>query len=114
MITTSGSAWLLLSVAIAAEVLATSLLKAASQHPRAWIVGVVALGYLVGFLALALALRAGMSVGVAYAIWSAVGTAAIAVIGVVVYREPATVGKAGFIALIIAGVVGLELTSRHG
>lgn len=114
MLTSPAYAWLYLSVAIAAEVLGTSLLKAASDHPRVWIVSLVVLGYLVSFGALALTLRVGMQVGVAYAIWAAVGTAAVALVGVLAYQEPATLTKAGFIALIIAGVVGLELTGhRH-
>lgn len=113
MLTSPAAAWIYLSIAIATEVLGTSLLKAASEHPRPWIVSLVVVGYVVSFGALALALRVGMQVGVAYAIWSAVGTAAVALVGVLAYGEPATLAKAGFIAMIIAGVVGLELTGHQ-
>ena len=50
-----------------------------------------------------------IGVGVAYAIWSGLGTALIAAIGIFAFREPVTALKLFSIALIIAGVVGLNL-----
>jgi small multidrug resistance pump len=70
------------------------------------------LGYAVAFSSLSLSLKAGMSVGVAYAIWSGVGIILIAAIGAVVFGErvdlPAVVG----FGLIVAGVVVINLFSR--
>ena len=51
---------------------------------------------------------------VAYAVWSAVGTAAIAVIGMAILGEPVTALKVASLALIIAGVVGLNLAGGVG
>ncbi|MGH3328403.1 MAG: DMT family transporter [Streptomycetales bacterium] len=62
---------------------------------------------------LALALRAGIEVGVAYAVWSAVGTAAVATYGILVWGESASALKLASLALILVGVVGLNLAGTH-
>jgi small multidrug resistance pump len=69
--------------------------------------------YPVSFYLLSRALRA-IPLAVAYAIWSGVGTAVVAAIGVLAFREQMTWLKAGCLALIVLGVVGLQLggTSR--
>jgi small multidrug resistance pump len=72
----------------------------------------VVLGYAASFYLLSQILRE-LSVGTTYAIWAGAGTAAIAVIGIVLLGEPATVVKLASIALIIAGVIGLNLSGAH-
>ncbi len=62
------------------------------------------------FILLTLALKK-IDVGVAYAVWSGVGTALVAIIGVLFLREPMPFIKILFITLIIAGVAGLYLTN---
>jgi glucose uptake protein GlcU len=54
-----------------------------------------------------------MEIGAVYAIWSAVGTALVALLGVLIFHEPANVLKVVAIALIIVGVVCLNLSSRR-
>ena len=104
--------YVFLAVAIVAEVLATSALKASAGFSRIGPSLVVVAGYATAFYGLSLSLRDGLSVGVAYAIWSGVGIILIAGIGALVYGErvdgPAVVG----FGLIIAGVVVLNLFSR--
>ena len=104
--------WLILSGAILFEVGGTTSMKVAAQtgHWLAWTL-VFAL-YAVSFVLLAQALK-GIEVGTAYAIWAGVGTALIAMIGVVWFAESLTLVKLGSIALIIAGVVGLNLAGSH-
>ena len=102
--------WALLAAAIATEVTGTLALRA-FQDQRLWIVVVVA-GYTASFAFLSAALRAGMPVGVAYGIWAAVGTALIAVLGSVIFDEPFTAPVIAGIALILAGVLMVELGSR--
>lgn len=102
--------WTLLSGAIATEVAATLSLRA-SQDNSAWLVLVV-LGYVCAFVLLTLVMRAGMAVGVAYGIWGAVGTAATAALAAVLFRDPFTWPIAAGIALIIAGVLLVELGSH--
>ena len=65
--------------------------------------------YIVSFALMALALKK-LEVGMTYAIWAGLGTALIAVIGVLYFKEPMSALKAASILLIIAGVVGLNLS----
>jgi small multidrug resistance pump len=98
----------LLAGAITSEIVATTALRASDGFTRLWPSLVVVVGYPVSFYLLSLVLR-DMSIGAAYAIWSAVGTAVVALIGIVAYREPVTALKVGSLALIVVGVVGLQL-----
>ncbi|MDH2425919.1 multidrug efflux SMR transporter [Sphaerisporangium sp. TRM90804] len=106
-------AWLLLAAAIASEVLATSALKLSDGFAhKGWSV-VVVIGYVASFALLARALKLQMEVGVAYAVWAGVGTAAIAVIGALFLGETMNLAKVGGILLIIGGVVLLNLAGAH-
>jgi small multidrug resistance pump len=106
-------AWILLTGAIATEVVATAALKVSNGLTRPAPSIVVAVGYLLSFVLLAQALKLGLQVSVAYAIWSGVGTAAIAIIGMLLLNEPLTAAKALGIALVISGVVVLNLAGAH-
>ncbi|MGW0814901.1 DMT family transporter [Streptomyces viridiviolaceus] len=104
--------YVLLAGAIAAEVAGTTAMKYSDGFSRLGPSLLTALGYLVSFALLAQTLRT-LSVGTAYAIWSGVGTAAIATIGVAFMGEGMTVTKAAGIALIIVGVVVLNVGGAH-
>ncbi|AVT35417.1 multidrug efflux SMR transporter [Plantactinospora sp. BB1] len=101
-------AYLFLFVAIGAEVFATSTLKATHGFTRLWPTVACLAGYLVSFVALSQAVRQ-VPVGVAYAIWSGLGTAAIVAIGATFLGEPITLTKIAGIGLIVAGVVVLNV-----
>ena len=101
-----------LSLAIASEVIATVALKASDGFSRPVPVAIVVAGYAISFWLLALVLRH-FSVGTTYAIWSAVGTAAIALIGIAAYGESVNVLKVASLSLIILGVVGLNAAGTH-
>jgi small multidrug resistance pump len=105
-------AWVFLGVAIALEVVATSLLKSTDGFTRLWPTVACLVGYAGAFYALTLSLRE-LQVGTAYAMWSGIGTAAIATIGVVFLHEPLTVTKVVGIVLVVAGVVVLNLGGAH-
>jgi small multidrug resistance pump len=105
-------AWVFLGVAIALEVVATSLLKSTEGFTRLWPTVACLVGYAGAFYALTLSLRE-LQVGTAYAMWSGIGTAAIATIGVVFLHEPLTVTKVVGIVLVVAGVVVLNLGGAH-
>jgi small multidrug resistance pump len=68
--------------------------------------------YGLGLSLLALALKK-IDVSVAYAVWSGLGTAIIAVVGILWFKEPATVVKIFSLILIIMGVIGLNLNGGH-
>lgn len=106
--------WVMLAGAILAEVLGTTAMKYSDGFTRLWPSLVTVVGYLVSFGLLAQTLKA-MSVGTAYAVWAGVGTAAIAVIGMVFLGEGVTAARIAGILLVIAGVVVLNLGgAAHG
>lgn len=102
----------LLFVAIAVEVAATSALAHADgfRHP-VWTPIVIA-GYVISIGLLALVVRE-IPVSVAYAVWSGVGTAAIAVVGASFLGESMNLAKGAAIAMIATGVVILNLSGAH-
>jgi small multidrug resistance pump len=102
----------LLTGAIAAEVAATTAMKYSDGFSKLWPSLLTLLGYAVAFVLLAHTLKT-LSVGTAYAIWSGLGTAAIVVIGSVFLGEGLTVAKFAGIALIIGGVVVLNVGGAH-
>ena len=99
--------WVYLLGAILTEVAATLALRVAAAGRRRWY-AVVLVGYVASFALLALALREGLGIGVAYGIWAALGVALTAVLSHLLFREPLTRVMALGLALIIAGVVLLE------
>lgn len=101
-------AWLYLVFAILAEVAGTTSMKLSEGFTRpAPSVGIVVF-YGASLVLLTLALRM-LDVSVAYAVWSGLGTALVAAIGIYWFGEPATALKLVSLALIVAGVVGLNL-----
>lgn len=103
---------ILLAFAIASEIVATFALKASEGLSRPLPAALVVVGYGLSFWMLALVLKH-LSVGTTYAVWSAVGTAAIATIGIFAYGETANVLKLASLALIVIGVVGLNAAGTH-
>jgi quaternary ammonium compound-resistance protein SugE len=84
-------------------------LKYADGFTRLWpsVATVVSLIGSMGLLALALRT---LPLGTAYAVWTGIGTVGTAVLGIVLFREPATAMRLTCIALIVAGIVGLRLS----
>lgn len=102
----------LLAAAIAAEVTATTAMKYSEGFSRLWPSLVTVVGYVLAFALLAQTLKT-LSIGTAYAIWAGVGTAAVALIGILWMGEAAGPAKLLGVALIIAGVVVLNLGGSH-
>ena len=74
--------------------------------PSIWTVGSMA----VSFLFLSLALKT-LPVGTAYAVWTGIGAVGVAILGIVLFAEPANILRLGCIALIVGGIAGLKLVS---
>jgi small multidrug resistance pump len=104
-------AYLYLGVAIIAEVIATTALRASNGFTQLWPSVISIVGYVVAFYFLSLTLKT-MPVGIAYAIWSGVGIVLISLAGWLIYKQlldlPAIVGM----GLIMAGVVVINLFSK--
>jgi multidrug transporter EmrE-like cation transporter len=101
--------WLLLAGAIASEVAATTALKASSGFTRLGPSVFVLAGYGASFWLLSLVLK-DLPVGVVYAIWSAVGTIGVALLGTALFHETMNPIKALGIALVLGGVALLYST----
>ncbi|WP_442856848.1 DMT family transporter [Burkholderia sp. lig30] len=104
-----GYAWL--AIAIVAEVIGTSALRAADGFTRLGPSLIVVAGYAAAFYCLSVTLKT-MPVGIIYAVWSGAGIVLITLVAMLLYRQvpdvPAMIG----LSLIIAGVVVLNLFSR--
>jgi len=101
--------YLLLAVAIAAEVSATVSLKLSEGFTKLGPSIVVGVGYVVSFALLSVVLKMGLPVGVVYAVWAAIGVAAVALIGVLFLKEPMNLMMIAGLALVIGGVALIEL-----
>ncbi len=104
-------AYFYLALAIIAEVIATSALKASAEFTKVIPSLIVAVGYVSAFYLLTIVLRS-IPIGVTYAIWSGVGIILVAVMGALLYKQipdlPAILGM----ALIVLGVVIIHIFSK--
>lgn len=102
----------ILSLSIVFELVATNFLKLSNGFDNiiAFVLAIV--GYLVSFYLLSITLRV-IPLSIAYAIWAGVGTVLTAVIGIVVWGEPFSLLKGLAFALIIGGVVLLNLSEEE-
>jgi small multidrug resistance pump len=105
-------AWIYLAAAIATEVVGTVFLRYTDGFTRPTPSAVVIITYIASLWLTALALK-GLEISLAYAVWAGVGTAAIAVIGMATMGEAVNALKLASIALVIGGVVGLNLSGAN-
>ena len=106
------TAWAWLVVAVAAEVAGTLSLRMAVDRGPRWYAAVT-LGYVTAFVGLSTSLAHGMPLGVAYGTWAAAGVALTAIGSRVLFGETLTRRMAVGIALIMGGVLLLELGGSH-
>jgi len=108
--------WLILLSSIVFEVLGTSFLKHAFQPDRIIyaVLALVVSSYVASFALLGFAPRH-FDLSVAYAIWAGLGTTLVALVGVLFFGDKVTALKLASIAMIVAGIVGLNLSGvSHG
>jgi small multidrug resistance pump len=98
-----------LAAAILLEICGTAALKLSDGFTRIAPSGIVVLCYIASFVLLSHALRRGIPLSIAYAVWSGVGTAGVAAIGIVWFGESAGAWKLVCLALIVLGVAGFHL-----
>ncbi len=102
--------WLFLAAAILLEVAGTTAMKFSEGFTRLLPSALIFLFYFLAFTALTLALRE-IDLSIAYAVWAGLGTALIALIGVVWFGEPLTLVKVLSVTLIVIGVAGLNFSN---
>lgn len=102
--------WIVLFIACAVEIAWAISMKLMQQYPSVpMVLGVVTLTVL-NMVLLSYAMR-GIPVGTAYAIWTGLGAVGVTLLGVVLFGDPVTTARVGFLAVIIVGVVGLKAVS---
>ena len=105
-------AWMLLMGAIAVEVLATAMLPRTQQFRDPGWTAAVIVGYAISIWLLTVVIRQ-IPVSVAYAVWSGLGTAGIALVGVVFLDERLDLVKVAALLMIIGGVLVLNVHGSH-
>ncbi len=103
--------WLMLAIAICAEVIATTSLKYAEGFTKPWPTLAVALGYGVSFFLLSLILKT-IPVSITYAVWSGAGVALVTLLGWLWLGQKLDAGALIGIGLIVAGVVVINVFSK--
>ncbi|HEY5115980.1 MAG TPA: SMR family transporter [Nakamurella sp.] len=105
--------WLLLAGAILSEVTATISLKLSDGFSKLVPTVIVVIGYICAFILLSQVLKRGMSIGVAYGIWAAVGVALVALVGALFLGDSLTLVQVGGLVLVGGGVLALELGAAN-
>ena len=103
--------WVLLAVAIVLEVAGTTNMKLSEGFTRPLPSVLIFVFYGLSFTAVTFALKK-LDLSVTYAIWAGAGTALIAAIGVIWFKEPINALKVGSVVLIVIGIVGLNMSLR--
>lgn len=103
-------AWLILLVAGLFEVTWAIGLKYTEGFSRLWPSVFTLVAMAISVVLLSLALRS-IPVGTGYAVWTGIGAVGTAILGIVLFKEPATVARLVCIGLIVAGIVGLKYFS---
>ncbi|MBB3259619.1 small multidrug resistance pump [Paraburkholderia bannensis] len=106
-----NSAWLILAIAIVAEVIATSALRASNGFSRLVPSAIVIVGYGISFYCLSLTLKT-LPVGIVYAVWSGVGIVLITLVAMALYKQVPDLPAMFGLGLIVAGVLVLNLFSK--
>ncbi|HCV65253.1 MAG TPA: multidrug DMT transporter [Serratia sp.] len=105
------SGFMYLTMAIVAEVIATTMLKASEGFTRLWPSLVVVVGYAVAFWGLSMVVKT-MPLGIVYAIWSGMGIVLVSIAAVFIYQQKLDLPAVFGMGLIIAGVLVINLLSK--
>jgi len=110
---THTNPWLLLAAAGVLEIVWSVSMKASVGFTKVPLAVLTFVAAWVSFWLLGLAMRT-LPVGTAYAVWTGIGAVGAAVLGIVIFNEPATLARVGCITLIVAGILGLKFLAPEG
>ena len=102
--------WLYLGIAGAMEVLWSTFLKFSEGFTKPMPTVITLAGLAASMFFLANAAKV-LPIGTAYGIWTGIGALGAVIVGIVIFKEPATAGRIFFASLLLVGIVGLKLTS---
>jgi quaternary ammonium compound-resistance protein SugE len=108
----STTAWFLLLIAGLLEIVWSISMKASAGFTKHGYTGITLVAAWLSFWLLGLAMKS-LPVGTAYAVWTGIGAVGAAVLGMVLFKEPATVSRIVCIAAILGGILGLKLLSTQ-
>ena len=103
-------AWIILLLAGLCEIAWAIGLKYTDGFTRPWPTALTLAAMVVSVLLLGVAMKS-LPVGTAYAVWVGIGAVGTAILGIVLFAEPATAGRILSLGLIVAGIVGLKLAT---
>lgn len=106
------AAWLYLSFAILLEVIGTSFMADAARFGHTWGYGVMAIALALSYYLLSCAIQK-ISVGVAYAVWEAVGLVLLALVGVFLFHETLVPMEVAGLGLAVLGIVLVAMGEEH-
>lgn len=104
-------AWIYLAFAGLMEIAWALALKQSEQFTQLVPSVIFVITAIISMVLLGLALK-DIPIGTAYAVWTGIGAAGVAIAGIILFSEPTTLIRIGFIALIIIGVIGLKATAE--
>lgn len=104
--------WILLGIAGILETAWAFGLKSSEGFTKLTPSILTIIGMIASFYFLSLALKA-LPLGTAYAIWTGIGTIGTVVVGIIVFKEPATLARMVCMLFIVVGIIGLKLVSPH-
>ena len=102
--------WVYLGIAGAMEVLWSTFMKLSYGFTKPWPTAITVAGLILSMVFLAKATKV-LPMGTAYGIWTGIGALGAVIVGIVVFREPAGAARLIFALLLLAGIIGLKLTS---
>ena len=107
-ISATATAWSLLLVAGLLEIVWSTSMKASEGFTKHLYTGITLTAAWLSFWLLGLAMKS-LPLGTAYAVWTGIGAVGAAILGMLFFKEPATVGRIVCIAAIVGGILGLKL-----
>ena len=109
--TTPSTAWALLLLARLLEIVWSTSMKASDGFTRHVYTGITLVAAWLSFGLLGLAMKS-LPLGTAYAVWTGIGAVGAAVLGMVLFKEPATAARILCILAIVGGILGLKLLHK--
>ena len=103
-------AWIMLGIAGIFEVVWATFMKLSEGFTKIGWTALTFAGMAVSFILLAKVTKT-LPLGTAYAIWTGIGALGAVIVGIVIFKEPATAGRMFFASLLLVGIVGLKLTA---
>jgi quaternary ammonium compound-resistance protein SugE len=112
-LSSAGTAWALLLVAGLLEVVWSASMKASEGFTRHVFTAVTLVAAWLSFWLLGIAMKS-LPLGTAYAVWTGIGAVGAAIVGMVIFKEPATAARIVCIAAIVGGILGLKFLHSSG